>query len=97
MTPRSHLATQGRDRAPNRGMLRALGMTDEDFRHRQPGGDEPVAIERKSALSEHHAQAFADIVGRENVSAYRWNVRDGAPEADTSLGVLPSIGVNVEF
>ena len=31
MTPRSHLATQGRDRSPNRGMLRALGMTDDDF------------------------------------------------------------------
>ena len=37
MTPRSHLATQGRDRAPNRGMLRALGMTDEDFTRPQIG------------------------------------------------------------
>ncbi|MGA1089648.1 MAG: dihydroxy-acid dehydratase [Candidatus Nanopelagicales bacterium] len=37
MTPRSRLATQGRDRAPNRGMLRALGMGDEDFSKPQIG------------------------------------------------------------
>ena len=37
MTPRSSLATQGRDRTPNRGMLRALGMEDEDFAKPQIG------------------------------------------------------------
>jgi len=37
MTPRSRLATQGRDRAPNRGMLRALGMGDDDFAKPQIG------------------------------------------------------------
>ncbi len=37
MTPRSSLATQGRDRSPNRGMLRALGMSDEDFDKPQIG------------------------------------------------------------
>ena len=37
MTPRSSLATQGRDRSPNRGMLRALGMLDEDFDKPQIG------------------------------------------------------------
>lgn len=37
MTPRSRLATQGRDRSPNRGMLRALGMNDEDFSKPQIG------------------------------------------------------------
>ena len=37
MTPRSRLATQGRDRAPNRGMLRALGMDDDDFAKPQIG------------------------------------------------------------
>jgi hypothetical protein len=39
----------------------------------------------------------ANVYGRENVSAYRWNVRKGVPEADVSLAVLPTIGVNVEF
>ena len=37
MTPRSFLVTQGRDRSPNRGMLRALGMTDADFSKPQIG------------------------------------------------------------
>lgn len=37
MTPRSSLATQGRDRTPNRGMLRALGMEDDDFAKPQIG------------------------------------------------------------
>ena len=37
MTPRSFLVTQGRDRSPNRGMLRALGMTDADFEKPQVG------------------------------------------------------------
>ena len=37
MTPRSRLATEGRDRAPNRGMLRALGMEDDDFAKPQIG------------------------------------------------------------
>ena len=37
MTSRSSLATQGRDRSPNRGMLRALGMSDEDFDKPQIG------------------------------------------------------------
>ena len=37
MTPRSRLATEGRDRAPNRGMLRALGMGDDDFSKPQIG------------------------------------------------------------
>lgn len=35
--PRSSLVTEGRDRAPNRGMLRALGMTDADFGKAQVG------------------------------------------------------------
>jgi len=37
MTPRSFLVTQGRDRSPNRGMLRALGMGDADFSKPQIG------------------------------------------------------------
>ena len=37
LTPRSYLVTQGRDRSPNRGMLRALGMDDSDFTKPQIG------------------------------------------------------------
>jgi dihydroxy-acid dehydratase len=35
--PRSFLVTDGPDRAPNRGMLRALGMDDDDFAKPQIG------------------------------------------------------------
>ena len=31
MKPRSHMVTDGMERAPARGMLRAVGMTDEDW------------------------------------------------------------------
>lgn len=37
MKPRSYLVTDGPDRAPNRGMLRALGMDDSDFAKPQIG------------------------------------------------------------
>jgi dihydroxy-acid dehydratase len=37
MKPRSFLVTDGPDRAPNRGMLRALGMDDVDFAKPQIG------------------------------------------------------------
>lgn len=37
MKPRSFLVTEGPDRAPNRGMLRALGMDDADFAKPQIG------------------------------------------------------------
>ena len=37
MKPRSFLVTDGPDRAPNRGMLRALGMDDDDFTKPQIG------------------------------------------------------------
>ena len=37
MKPRSYLVTEGPDRAPNRGMLRALGMDDVDFTKPQIG------------------------------------------------------------
>ena len=45
-----------------------FGMTDDDFRTRQPGGDEQVVVGRKGSLTASQLQAFADIVGRENVS-----------------------------
>lgn len=37
MKPRSHQVTDGMERAPQRGMLRAVGMTDEDFGKAQIG------------------------------------------------------------
>ena len=45
-----------------------FGMTDDDFRHRRPGGDEQVVLGRKSGLSGDQVQAFVNIVGTENIS-----------------------------
>ena len=38
-----------------------------------------------------------NVYGRNNVSAIRWDPRTGMVEADESLGVLPTIGINIEF
>lgn len=48
---------------------REFGMTDDDFRARQPGGDEPVVLTRPCGLGASQVQAVADIVGAENVSS----------------------------
>ncbi len=46
-----------------------FNMTDEDFKKRQPGGDEKVMLKRKPGLSETQINAFISIVGKENVAA----------------------------
>ena len=38
-----------------------------------------------------------NVYGRANVTAYEWNFRTGEPEPNESLGVLPTIGLNIEF
>lgn len=45
-----------------------FNMSDEDFKKRQPGGDEHVVLGRKPGLSESQINAFIAIVGKENVS-----------------------------
>jgi hypothetical protein len=38
-----------------------------------------------------------NVYARNNVTAVRWDPRTDEPEFDESLGILPTIGVNVEF
>ena len=38
-----------------------------------------------------------NVFGRKNVTAVRWDPRTDEPEFDESIGILPTIGVNVEF
>jgi hypothetical protein len=38
-----------------------------------------------------------NVYGRANVTAYEWDFRTAQPEPNESLGVLPTIGVNIEF
>ncbi len=59
-----------------------------------------VRVDRRWSFQGWQLVLYLDVqnaYGRSNVSAFRWNARTQSPEADESLGVLPSIGVNVEF
>ncbi|MCX6140293.1 MAG: TonB-dependent receptor [Candidatus Kapabacteria bacterium] len=38
-----------------------------------------------------------NITGRKNVSGYKWNQQTQSVEAQASIGVLPSIGINIQF
>jgi hypothetical protein len=38
-----------------------------------------------------------NVYNRQNVSQYTWNERKQQVTADESLGVLPTIGINLEF
>jgi len=48
---------------------REFGMTNDDFRTRQPGGDEQVAVGQQTGLSAEQVNAFVNIVGKDNVSS----------------------------
>jgi hypothetical protein len=59
-----------------------------------------VRVDRRWSFRSWQLELYVDIqniYGRKNVSGYRWNPRDQAPEADESLGILPTIGVNLQF
>ena len=45
-----------------------LGLTDDDFRTRRPGGDEQVRIEHPIRLSDAQIRAFTGMVGEDNVA-----------------------------
>jgi hypothetical protein len=59
-----------------------------------------LRVDRRWAWKGSQLILYLDIqnaTGRENVSAFEWNERLGAAEPNTSLGVLPSIGLNIAF
>jgi hypothetical protein len=59
-----------------------------------------VRIDRRWSFRGWQLDLYIDVqnvYGRENVSQVVWNPRIGAPEPNESLGILPSIGVNIEF
>ena len=45
-----------------------FGMSDEDFKQRQPGGDEQVKIDHQITLTDDQITAFHNMVGGENVA-----------------------------
>ncbi|MGD8727429.1 MAG: TonB-dependent receptor, partial [Gemmatimonadales bacterium] len=59
-----------------------------------------VRIDRRWSFRGWQLDVYLDVqnvYGRKNVSQLRWDFRAGVVEPNESLGVLPSIGVNVEF
>jgi hypothetical protein len=59
-----------------------------------------VRIDRRWSFRGLQLEVYLDVQNvydRENISEFFWNARTQTPEAEGSLGVLPSIGVNLEF
>lgn len=59
-----------------------------------------VRIDRRLIVGGRQFIAFLDlqnVTNRDNPRPPVWNLRTGRPERDTSLGLLPSIGINYEF
>ena len=57
-------------------------------------------IDRRWSFTGVQLDTYIDIqnlYGKKNVFRIEWNQRTGAPEYGRSLGVLPTIGVNIEF
>ncbi len=80
-----------------------FGMTDDDFRRRQPGGDERVSLDRPCGLSSQQIAEIATIVGRENLSTDDYDrVRFGHGKSidenlamrRTSIGPVPDAVVH---
>ncbi len=59
-----------------------------------------LRIDRRWSFSSIQLETYIDIqntYGRANVTQYEWDFRQGRSEPNESLGVLPTIGVNIEF
>ncbi|MBE0594968.1 MAG: TonB-dependent receptor [Gemmatimonadales bacterium] len=59
-----------------------------------------VRVDRRWSFRGWQLDLYLDVqnvYGRKNVSQYIWNPRTGETESNDSLGILPTIGVNVEF
>jgi hypothetical protein len=77
-----------------------------DFTRFNEGGRLPafaaldVRVDRRWSFARWQLVTYLDvqnISGRTNTSAFEWDPRQQRPVANTALGLLPSIGVNVEF
>jgi outer membrane receptor protein involved in Fe transport len=59
-----------------------------------------IRVDRRFSFRGWQLELYVDVqnvYGRENVSGVRWDFRTDEPEFDEALGVLPTLGVNVEF
>ena len=59
-----------------------------------------VRVDRRWSFARWQLVTYLDVqnvTGRQNVDQFEWDPRLGRAVTNTSLGVLPSIGVNIEF
>ncbi|MEJ2548440.1 MAG: TonB-dependent receptor, partial [Gemmatimonadota bacterium] len=59
-----------------------------------------LRVDRRFSFQSWQLEVYLDVqnvYGRNNISAVRWDPRTNEPEFNESLGVLPTIGINVEF
>ena len=59
-----------------------------------------LRVDRRFSFRSWQLELYLDVqnvYGRENVTAVRWDPRTDEPEFNESLGILPTIGINVEF
>ena len=77
-----------------------------DFTRYNEGGRLPpfhaldVRVDRRWSFAGTQLEVYLDVqnvYGRRNVTAYRWDPRSQTVQGDETIGVLPSIGVNLEF
>lgn len=59
-----------------------------------------LRVDRRWSFQGVQLETYVDVqnvYGRANVTRYEWNYRIAMPEPNSSLGVLPTIGVAIEF
>jgi hypothetical protein len=59
-----------------------------------------IRVDRRWAFRSVQLETYLDIqnvYGRENISQYQWDPRTGTVIPNESLGIFPTIGVNLEF
>jgi hypothetical protein len=59
-----------------------------------------VRVDRRWSFRGTQLAVYLDvqnIYNQKNVTNFRWNYATGEAESDTQIGILPSIGVFVEF
>ncbi len=59
-----------------------------------------LRVDRRFSFRTWQLEVYVDVqnvYNRNNISAVRWDPRTNEPEFNESIGVLPTLGINVEF
>ena len=59
-----------------------------------------LRVDRRFSFRSWQLEVYVDVqnvYNRNNISAVRWDPRTNEPEFNESIGVLPTLGINIEF